>query len=189
VIIFLGISAPVPSFNIPVKRNIPTDDFSGVGDEQAWYFPYSGLATWGRYHPLPDPDQEWVKLAGQLRTTGEKVYVGKGIGFLGYYAGPKVHIIDMFGIGDPLLARLPVATDKTWRIGHFKRDIPLGYVQTFRDDKNDLKDASLIEYYDHLRFIISGPLWSGERWRAIWEINTGQYDHLLRSYLKRTAAP
>ena len=120
-----------------------------------------------------------------IKSYGEKVYVGKGIGFLGYYAGPKVHIIDMFAIADPLLARLPVRTDKTWRIGHFKRDIPPGYEQTFRDGKNDLKNAALIQYYDHLRSIISGPLWSGERWLAIWKINTGQYDYLLNSYLKQ----
>ncbi len=189
VIVFLGLSAPIPSFAIPVKRSIPTDDLSGVGDEQAWYFPYTGLVNWGRYHPLPDPGQEWVKLAGQLRSSGEQVYVGKGIGFLGYYAGPKVHIIDMFAIGDPLLARLPVAADKTWRIGHFKRDIPLGYVQSFRDDQNDLKNPALTEYYDHLRLIISGPLWSGQRWLAIWKMNTGGYDSLLKSYLKSTAAP
>jgi arabinofuranosyltransferase len=183
VILFLGVNAPITSFSIPVKRSIPTDDYSGVGDEQAWYFPYTGLANWGRYHILPVSSQEWVKLGNQLRATDEKVYIGKGIGFLGYYAGPKVHIIDMFAIADPLLARLPVRTDKTFRIGHFKRDIPPGYEQTFRDGKNDLKNAALIQYYDHLRSIIQGPLWSGERWRAIWMINTGQYDYLLNSYL------
>ena len=181
VVLFLGFNAPVTSFSIPVKRTIPTDDYSGVGDEQAWYFPYSGLANWGRYHTLPVPSQEWVELGNQLRVTGEKVYVGKGIGYLGYYAGPKVHIIDMFAVTDPLLARLPVRTDKTWRIGHFKREIPPGYEQTFRDNRNDLKDPALIEYYDQLHLIISGPLWSGERWRAIWKINTGQYDYLLKS--------
>jgi arabinofuranosyltransferase len=184
VIVFLGFNAPNPSFSIPVKRTIPTDDYSGVGDEQAWYFPYSGLANWGRYHTLPVPSQEWVVLGNQLRDSGEKVYVGKGIGYLGYYAGPKVHIIDMFAIADPLLARLPVRTDKTWRIGHFKRDIPLGYEQTFRDGRDDLKNAALIKYYDQLRLIISGPLWSGERWSAIWKMNTGQFNGLLETYLK-----
>ncbi len=188
VIVFLGINAPIPSFSIPVKRSIPTDDLSGVGDEQAWYFPYTGLVNWGRYHPLPDPNQEWIKLAGQLRTSGEKVYIGKGIGFLGFYSGPNVHIIDIFAVADPLLARLPVAADKTWRIGHFKRDIPLGYEQTFRDNQDDLKNAALIEYYDHLRLIIRGPLWSGERWLAIWKMNTGQYNYLLKSYLISTVA-
>ncbi len=186
VVIFLGINAPIPSYSTPVKRSISTDDFSGVGDEQAFYFPYTGLVHWGRYHPLPDPNQEWIKLASQLRNTGEKVYVGKGIGFLGYYAGPNLHIIDMFAIGDPLLARLPISSDKTWRIGHFKRDIPAGYEQTFRDNQDDLKNASLIAYYDQLRLITRAPLWTGERWRAIWKMNTGQYNYLLKSYLKST---
>ena len=90
----------------------------------------------------------------------------------------------MFAVADPLLARLPVRTDKTWRIGHFKRDIPLGYEQTFRDGKNDLKNPDLIKYYDQLRLIISGPIWSGERWLAIWKMNTGQYNYLLKSYNK-----
>jgi arabinofuranosyltransferase len=182
VIVFLGFVAPVPSFGVPAKRSVPTDDYSGVGDEQAWYFPYSGLANWGRNHPLPDPGQEWVKLGKQLRDEGEAVYVGKGIGYLGYYAGPKVHIMDIFGIADPLLARLPAAPEKTWRIGHFKRNIPPGYVQTFRDQQNDIKDVSLRSYYDHLSLIIRGPLWSSERWQAIWNMNTGQYNYLIDSY-------
>ena len=184
VVIFLGLNAPITSFSIPVKRSIPTDDYSGVGDEQAWYYPYSGLANWGRYHTLPVSTQEWVELAAQLKATGEKVYVAKGIGYLGYYAGPKLHIIDMFAIADPLLARLPVRMDKTFRIGHFKRDIPPGYEETFRDGRDDLKNASLIKYYDQLRLVIDGPLWSGERWLAIWKINTGQDNYLLESYEK-----
>lgn len=184
VVIFLGFNAPITSFSIPVKRSIPTDDTSGVGDEQAWYYPYSGLVNWGRYHTLPVSTQEWVELGTQLKATGEKVYIGKGIGYLGYYAGPKVHIIDMFAIADPLLARLPVRTDKTFRIGHFKRDIPLGYEETFRDGRDDLKNAALIKYYDQLRLVIRGPLWSSERWLAIWKINTGQYNYLLESYEK-----
>jgi arabinofuranosyltransferase len=112
------------------------------------------------------------------------VYIAKGIGYLGYYAGPKLHIIDMFAIADPLLARLPVRTDKTFRIGHFKRDIPPGYEQTFRDGRDDLKNASLIKYYDQLRLVIDGPLWTGERWSAIWKLNTGQDNYLLESYEK-----
>ncbi len=58
---------------------------------------------------------------------------GKAAGFVGYFAGPDVHIIDIYALGDALLARLEVVDYKPWRIGHFQRDLPNGYIDY---DKN-----------------------------------------------------
>lgn len=83
-----------------------------------------------------------------------------------------------------LLARLPVSDLKEWRIGHFRRNIPDGYAETIENGENQITDPNLAAYYDRLHLIISGDLWSAERWSAIWKMNTGQYNYLLDAYLK-----
>jgi hypothetical protein len=59
-----------------------------------------------------------------------QVTIFEAVGLLGYYAGPGVHIVDPMALTDPLLARLPA--DKPWRIGHFRRQLPPGYVDRLR---------------------------------------------------------
>ena len=39
---------------------------------------------------------------------------------------------------------------------------------------DEIKDSTLREYYQHLRRVVRGPLWSGERWRSIWLLNSGR---------------
>lgn len=179
-VIALGLVAPVPSFLQPTQFSA---NFAGVDDEQAWYYPYTGLSHLAPHHPLPDQEQEWVVLGRRLRETGQKVYVVPVTGFIAYYAGPQVHIIDRFALGDALLARLPIPADSNWRAGHFKRYLPMGYEATFSKGQNNIKDPSLAEYYDHLSQIIRGPIWSKERWLAIWRMNTGGYEYLIQQYL------
>ncbi len=40
---------------------------------------------------------------------------------LGYQGGPYYHVVDKLALPDALLARLPIAGEKTWQIGHFRR--------------------------------------------------------------------
>jgi len=182
-VIGLGLLAPVPSFSQPSQTSL-TSSFGGVDDEQAWYYPYTGLANWGPHHPLPDREQEWVAMGRDLQESGQRIYVGPATGFLGYYAGPQVHIIDRFALADALLARLPVPPDRSWRIGHFKRYLPQGYEATLAKGENNIKDPSLAEYYGYLSEIIRGPIWTAKRWSAIWRMNTGGYDYLIRQFLR-----
>jgi hypothetical protein len=49
------------------------------------------------------------------------ISVTENIGLTWYVAGPSVHIVDLYALADPLLARLPAL--KNSRIGHFQRDI------------------------------------------------------------------
>jgi arabinofuranosyltransferase len=92
------------------------------------------------------------------------------VGFLGYFAGPQVHIVDHLGLGDPLLARRPARPE--WRIGHYFRDLPVGYVHTLRSGRNVIADPYVAMQYEQLTRITQGPLFSRRRWRAIWRMNT-----------------
>jgi arabinofuranosyltransferase len=121
----------------------------------------------------------------KLRARGSGVVEITNAGLIAYYAGPKIHILDIYALSDPLLARLPVADPNHWRIGHFERTIPEGYRDSLKTSNNKIKDPNLAEYYDVLTLITRGPIISRKRLAAIWMINTGQYDYLIENYLQR----
>lgn len=111
----------------------------------------------------------------------KKVVVEQSIGSFGYTKGPNFYILDNYALADPLLARLPM-NHKKWRIGHFYRDVPHGYLETLQTGLNQIEDANLALYYTELNDVIQGPLWSWERMGKIWKFNTGQYNYLLQFY-------
>ncbi len=143
-----------------------------IADERAYYTPYTALFA----DRIPHP---WAEQGLVLRAEGPAVVEHGNVGFLGYYAGPAVHIIDRNGLTDPLLARLPVRDPADWRIGHFRRDVPAGYADTVRSGQNVIQNADLAAYFDVLARVTRGPLGSVERLREIWRINSGAYGHLL----------
>jgi arabinofuranosyltransferase len=74
---------------------------------------------------------------------------------------------------------MPPEKQKVFFIGHFAREVPAGYVETLEQGRNLLKKQDLASYYDKLHLVVSGPLWSIERFAAIWQLNTGQLDSLV----------
>jgi arabinofuranosyltransferase len=135
------------------------------------------------------PKHEWVERGVEFRRThaGKAPRLG-GTGFTGFFAGPGVHIVDMWALTDPLLARLPFEEaheGRGWRIGHFHRPMPPGYRETLLEGRNLIEDPDLAAYYDKLVLITRGDLCAPGRLRAIWEINTGGYDRLLERYWER----
>ena len=177
IVIILGFMAYSPSFSVPTTHDKELESLTGVGDEQAGYYPTTALLRWSSSTSLPD--HQWIYDGRDLREQGVKVFVGKGIGFLGFSAGPNVHVIDIFAISDPLLSHLPVKSRTNILIGHFRRPIPDGYIKTLETGVNEIKDPGIAEYYENLSLITRGRIWSLERWDAIWKLNTGQYDYLL----------
>jgi arabinofuranosyltransferase len=180
-IVFLGFLSPNPAINYP--KLIDRDPVTGIQDMQAWFRDYSWLMDWGRTNRLPS--HEWVDEGLALKESGKKVYVGAGAGYLGYYAGPSVYIVDFWVLSDPLRARLPVEDNINWNIGHFRRASPQGYLPSLDAGENLIENPDLAEFYDHMLVIVRGDLWSAERWQAIWKMNTGQYDDLITKFLQR----
>jgi arabinofuranosyltransferase len=142
---------------------------SGIADERAFYYRYTGLLRWTREVPLPHNEEE---VRGRdTRLGGARVVEQASIGLFGYFAGPEIHIVDPFAIGDPLLARLPARPN--WRIGHFQRDIPQGYFESIEHGRNQIYDSTIAAQYERIRTVTQGPLWSRRRWRAIRQLNLG----------------
>jgi arabinofuranosyltransferase len=115
------------------------------------------------------------------------VIVRGAVGMVGYAAGPEVTVIDEFGLGDPLLARLPVATPRGWRIGHFQRAVPAGYLRARATGDTSGMQPELARYWQELRLVVSGPLFAPERLLAIARLNLGMDDGLRDAYLRSLA--
>jgi arabinofuranosyltransferase len=101
---------------------------------------------------------------------------------LGFAAGPDVIVVDNFGLGDPLLARLAVKDPRRWRIGHFQRAIPEGYVHARETGDPSRMHPDLLRYWQGLRLVVSGPLLDPDRLIAIARFQLGSYDSFLDAY-------
>ncbi len=178
-VLILGLRAPHNpfDFNDYLLRQAPPQEFvdsRGISDERLNYQLATGLLMASRENRLPD--HVWAWQGTRDRNRGRDVVAKFAVGFYGFHAGPDIYVLDQLGLGDPLLARLPAARDIHWRIGHFVRAIPDGYLKTLQEGQNRLKDDDLARYYDQLALITRGPLLSRTRLLAIWRMNTGQYD-------------
>jgi arabinofuranosyltransferase len=145
-------------------------DGAGIADERRIYVRETSLRDAIRRRAIPVPARQGTGL--HLRAMGPAVMTRDAVGFFGLGAGPGVHIVDVLGLGDPLLARLPARTP--WRIGHFQRDIPAGYMERLRGKRDTLVDPALNAYYEDIRLLTRAPLWSRERWAAIVRLNLRQ---------------
>ena len=151
------------------RRGITNDH--GVADERAFYYPWTGLLNANL--EMTRPFHPWAYVGESTHRSGRAV-VGRGnIGFLGYFAGPSVYIVDPGALADALLARLPLAPSTPWRIGHFERLIPDGYLETLVSGDNKITDPGIARFYDRLRLVISGPIWSRERLLGVVRLVTG----------------
>ncbi|MGC9521778.1 MAG: hypothetical protein ACP5HG_07845 [Anaerolineae bacterium] len=158
----------------------------GITDERANYYANTGLLS-SLADPGAYPTHDWARRGRQAREAQRDVVVQGSVGFFGYFAGPDVHVVDLLGLGDPLLGRLPVA-DPNWQIGHLGRRPPEGYLETLRTGTVQLADPDLARYYGKLTAITQGPLWDVARWRVIWRMAWGRYDAWLDAYAYRREA-
>ncbi len=146
----------------------------GILDERMLYYGGTGLLNARRDEPMPT--FYWAIEGEKMRVTQRKVADNYGIGMFAFRAGPQVYVLDKLALADPLLARLPAFRKVDWRIGHFERAMPPGYLQTLLAGKNMIADPQLAQYYDKLMLIVKGRLFDPDRLLEIWRMNTGQYD-------------
>ncbi len=160
---------------------------TGIADERANFYPTTGLLpVLGRWASLresgtPIPPYPGALHGRRLAQSAVSVAVWNEAGFFGYFAGPERTVIDVWGLCDPLLARIPYRPAGAWRVGHYERRLPAGYLESRRSGVNRLEDPGLAALYEGLRVVVGGPLLSSRRWREIWRLNTGHYARVLRT--------
>lgn len=181
VVLLVGLSVsrcPVYSDETYGTHNENGINHRGIADERGWYYQDTGLLRMNRTG-APVVNHKWYREGIRDRAMSDQVVAASCVGFYGYAIGPEKHVIDGYGLSEPLLARLPMCTKPDWRIGHFSRYLPYGYRKTILDDENHIADSGLAVYYDKLETIVRGRLFTRERWLHILKMNLGLYDHLL----------
>ena len=177
-------AAAVVSYNlaiplVPIKTTAAYDGAwpwrtqNGIKDERGHYHQLTNVLFYSPFRSLPD--HTWVREGLSFRNGPDKLTVQGSIGFYGFMAGPDKHIVDRNALSDPLLARLPVSPRLYFEfyMGHFFRDIPEGYLESIVSGQNQIADPMVHGYYDRLRNLVSGPLWTRSRLRDIWYLNAG----------------
>ena len=151
-----------------------------IYDERLQYYPKTGLFA---------PHRWDFYIFRNSRVPQPPFAVEERVGMKGYLAGPKVHLLDYLALGDPLLARMPAIRlpgPQSFHIAHFYRCIPDGYIESLINRDNRIKDHSLAAYYDKLRIITRGKLFSQRRAIEIMKMNLGYYDSLIQRELYRS---
>jgi arabinofuranosyltransferase len=153
-----------------------------------YYVMQEGAALLNLRHRGPMPFHSAYLAGLGMRAAPRKVFEGGPppfnlmIGYAGYAAGPDKHLVDVLGLSDPLIARVPLARGAAWGPGHFQRTVPRGYIASIESGSNRIEDANLRPYYEAIRVVTQGPVFSGERLGVLWRLSTGQYDHHLQAY-------
>lgn len=163
----------------------------GVVDERAYF--RSTLGIWAvlanGFEPVRITRTEGEALADKAE---ERVIVAMPAqaGVYAFYAGPNVRIVDLYGLGDPLIARLPMTTGPKlqWAPGHYPRHYPEGYLEGRSRGLNTIDDPDLHEYYAVLRSAVADPVFSGERWASLWALHSGAHQSALDAYAERLQA-
>ncbi len=188
-IVTLGLFANVPTYL--VETNKPALGVNRINDERRHYYPYTGLFRNNQFNTDIGVNNSIVSntqnatpndfILGGLEAKGKPgvVWTKRNIGFFGYLAGRQAYIIDIHGLSDPLLARLPAILRPAWRVGMFDKAIPRGYRESIYQDQNLIEDPLLAEYYRNLLLITHGELFTKERWVAIYKMNFGKLDYLI----------
>lgn len=170
----LRLEPALPPFSGPTYPDRPFEqvpyDWRGVADERGGYYPYTGLMR-------QEPDRRspslhfWGRMGAAFRRDRTPVIVFSALGFAGWHMGDRGYMVDLNALADPLLARLPAIQDPPWRIGHFMRVVPEGYIDSLMFGDNRIRDPEVAAYYDDLRIVTRGPLFTRERMKAILRVN------------------
>jgi len=153
------------------------DENGGIADERGVYYLGSSLVRLGKNKGAID--YHWAEKGRALKESATTVVRMDGIGYYGFYAGPHKHIIDIFGLSDALIARLPPTLDHKveFRPGHLKRKVPAGYEASCPPgdkQKNQIQNPKLKAYYELVKTATTGEFFSLERAKALLALTFSQ---------------
>lgn len=183
IILLLGFSSrtnPIlktKNYGIGKKYSKRAINNHGIADEQMFYFQSTGLLC-RKKDGTPPYKLNFIKrdlkqVGLDLKKQAPSLSLQMVIGVTGYFSGPETHIIDILALSDPLLARRPIKDRNNWRIGHFKRAIPDGYLESIQTGRNMIKDKKTAVLYKKIKIVTQGSLFSFERIKAILYLNFG----------------
>ena len=159
---------------------------SPIADERAGYFRYTSLFNntlsylkTGKLVLRNAWNEAGIEEIREWEHDGGIIRMVPGIS---KYYNPDLYLNDQYALGDPFLAKIPAVREENWRIGHMWREVPKGYNESVYKHENLVENEALHEYLDAVWLVTRGDLFDPARIRAIIDINTGKYDHLIEAY-------
>ena len=115
----------------------------------------------------------WIKqgVTDKQSVSGSGIRFRANVGMAPWKAGEHVYYNDYLALPDPYLARLP-ALPRGITAGHYRRLLPDGYIESLISGKTLISDPALAALYDDVTQATRAPLFTKERWKSIWRLNT-----------------
>ena len=101
---------------------------------------------------------------------------------------PETYLIDVCGLSEPFLSRVPAIQIDLWVVGHQFRKVPTDYGEYLIGNINELPDKKLNPLLKDISLVTTGKLISLERFSAIWRLNSGFYSEIdFSNYVDKTS--
>jgi arabinofuranosyltransferase len=156
--------AAVPSLTTirsDVRFGTPSELSPGRDSRASDYRATGLLLDIRQWYPPTHPEAKRGDVAWQ---DPNRVRTSPHPAFFAFAAGYGVHVIDVTGRTDPLLARMPPGAGTTFPSGA-PRSVPEGYVASLPNRRNAIASRTLAAYYDRVRLVTRGPLL--DPWRLV----------------------
>ena len=167
--IFFGIEKGISPI-LSGRDYVARPHYGSIYDERGWYYWTSGLFANNR-HPFP--------VIERLPDTSPKRYKS-ACGVIGGLAlvNPETYVIDVCGLTDPFMSRLPAIKINNWRVGHLFRKMPTDYGEYLVGNVSQLPDKNLNFLLADVETVSKKDLWSDGRLSAIWRLNSNYHKDL-----------
>jgi arabinofuranosyltransferase len=148
----------------------------GIVNERFFYADETALLRNGKFNLAPA--HPWMYEGDVMRRAciaqNNCYFAQNSVGFSGYYAGPDVYIVDRYGLTSALMARIPPEITPEWRIGHFLRKVPSGYLEYLSTgDLTKVKEVQIHDFITDLEVITDAKVLDGNRIKTVIEFWTG----------------
>lgn len=156
---------------------------NGIAEEKQFYFKTTGLLNWRTLESWPS--HHFANIGREAALRGEVVALHPSVGMIGFFSGPSIHIIDPYGLADPLLSQLtPVYSGA--RPGHYYRIPPQGYEETIKSGESKFKNQLVGDLYSAITIVTKRDLFSKERLDTILSFMVGKFNPLKEKYRKES---
>ena len=135
------------------------DPLSGLADERGYYMGANLLRILSF-----DSRKVQAPIHANLDFTapgGQTVQLQEAVGYDGHALADGRFVVDLYGLADNLLCRMPSSIAALcylqFRPGHIPRVLPLGYIETVSNGKNQLVNTKKAALYD-LHLVRQSPI-------------------------------
>lgn len=157
-----------------------------VSRERYWIYRWTSIYAWLQRDPhKPFPDHPWCQEGKAM----PRVATVRFSGMMAYCMDNDHIAVDIQGLTDAFVARMPRNPQAPWLSGGVNRVIPEGYLESLAAGSNKIQDPDLALYYDKLALLTqSDQLLARERLSTLLAFNLGHFDALLEKHRRLVAS-